>query len=82
MVSLYEILEDKYGEYYISYGKKHRLNTLFKKNKDTILKMNKVIQEDYYLEDKEYYDNWYKENMIDFKIIDINNKRYIQFGGC
>lgn len=87
MVSLYEIFKDKYGEYYISYDKKHRIKTLEKKNEKIIdsiinfygsfenfekLDSNNIIDTDYI--------NYYKENYINYKIIFLNNKKYIQFG--
>ncbi|MBO7732072.1 MAG: hypothetical protein J6S67_05955 [Methanobrevibacter sp.] len=49
MVHLYEILNDKYGDYYVSYNKKHRLKTLDK-------------------------------NGIKYQIVNVFEKRYIQFG--
>ena len=88
MISIYEVLTDKYGEYYISYEKKHRIKTLENKNKkikDSIINFygsfenfekldsNNIIDTDYI--------NYYKENYINYKIIFINGKKHIQFGG-
>lgn len=76
MVSLYEIFKDKYGEYYISYGKKHRIKTLEKKNN----KIDEIIDK---LQENEFDDSWLKhfeKYYINYKIIFLNNKKYIQFG--
>ena len=77
MISLYKIEEDKYGLYYVSYGKKHRIKTLEKKNQ----KLWERIQEEYKYGffTEEELKNIYKnhENYINFHIVG----NYIQFGG-
>lgn len=79
MVDLYKIEKDKYGLYYVSYGKKHRIKTLEKRNKELWEKIQDLYQ--YAFFDNEYLENEYNQKKINYKIITINDKQYIQFGG-
>lgn len=63
MISLYELLTDKYGKYFISNGKKRRLKTIEKKYKQVFDKLQKCDNYDYFK----------------YQIVDINGKEYIQF---
>lgn len=77
MVSLYEILTDKYGEYYISYGKKNRIKTLKKHNN----KIDNIIEE---MEQNIYYtemeiNEYYMKNIIRYRFIYLGTKKYIEF---
>lgn len=78
MISIYEIFKDKYGEYYISYGKKHRIKTLEKKNKNLWKKIQDMYINGFF--DNEYLQEEYNKIKIDYKIISINGKKHIQFG--
>ena len=79
MVSLYEILTDKYGDYYLSYGKKHRIETLWKKNEKIWDKIQEIHKNGFF--DDDYLEEQYNKQKIDFKLIILNGKKYIQFGG-
>lgn len=84
MISLYKIEKDKYGLYYVSYGKKHRIKTLLKKKQqyeESIKRYEEQV--------KKYYKNepqWYIDDLIkDYKLRHYINFHicgdYIQFGG-
>ncbi len=77
MVNLYEILKDKNGLYYVSYNKKHRIKTLENKNK----KLLKYLQElKNYNINNEYINEIKEKYFIKYNIIELNDKKYIQFG--
>jgi len=77
VISIYEILEDKNGFYYISYNKKHRIKTLENKNK----KLLKHLQElKNYNIDNSYINEIKEKHFIKYNIITLNDKKYIQFG--
>jgi len=85
MVSIYEILTDKYGEYYVSYGKKRRIKTLKEKNNkvdekiDEMIEMwkNKISKQEL----DEMIEEYDRNNYIHYKYIFLNGKKYIEFGG-
>lgn len=79
MVDLYKIEKDKYGLYYVSYGKKHRIKTLAKKNNDLLHYLFKLKEVGI---DEKTINKMFDERFINYHIIMINDKEYIQFGGC
>ena len=83
MISIYEIKSDKYGLYYISYGKKHRIKTLLRKKQQYEEKIKRYEEQvkKYYKDSPKWWIedliNDYKlKNCVDFHIIG----NYIQFG--
>lgn len=77
MISLYKIEKDKYGLYYISYGKKHRIKTLEKKNQRLYEKLVEECEYGFFSEEDLDYMYKHHENYINFHICG----NYIQFGG-
>ena len=75
MVSLYEVLTDKYGDYYVSYGKKHRIKTIDKKNERIETMINNL-----YKNDEDFKNKLLEEHLILYKYIFLGGKKYIQFG--
>lgn len=75
MVSLYEILTDKYGWYYLKNNRKHRLITIEKRNK----KITDIL-DSYDFIDYETKMNYLESHYVFYKIIDLGDKKYIQFG--
>lgn len=80
MVSLYEVLTDKYGDYYVSYGKKHRIKTLEKKNKKIQEDIDKLFTLSFYDSIAYCYMQRLKDRLINYKMVYVGGKKYIQFG--
>lgn len=80
MVSLYKIEKDKYGLYYVSYGKKHRIKTLEKHNEKIQEDIDKLL----YLACRDGMAYSYMKRLEDmlynYKIVTINDNQYIQWG--
>lgn len=84
MIDLYEVLTDKYGEYYVSYGKKHRIKTLKKKNDETDKRIEEMIEfwknEISKKELEDMIDEYDYKYYIHYKYVFLNGKKYIEFG--
>ena len=84
MIDLYEVLTDKYGEYYISYGKKNRIKTLKKKNDETDKRIEEMIEfwknEISKKELDKMIEEYDRDNYIHYKYVFLNGKKYIEFG--
>lgn len=81
MVSLYEVLNDKYGDYYISYGKKHRIKTIDKNNEKIQNDIDKLYSVSFRDGMVYSYMKRLEDMLVKYQIVNINDKRYIQFGG-
>lgn len=75
MVSIYEVLTDKYGDYYVSYGKKHRIKTIDKKNDRIETMINNL-----YKNNEDLKNELLEKHLILYKYIFLGGKKYIQFG--
>jgi hypothetical protein len=81
MVSLYEVFKDKYGDYYISNGKKHRIKTIDKNNEIIQNDIDKLFSASFRDGMVYSYMKRLEDMLVKYKIVNINDKRYIQFGG-
>ena len=80
MVSLYKIEKDKYGLYYVSYGKKHRIKTLEKHNKEIQEEIDKLLAISCKDDMKDIHIEILKDMLYNYKIVTINDNQYIQWG--
>ena len=73
MISLYKILTDKYGKYFISNGKKRRLKTIEKKYEQVFDRLQ-------HCDNEEDYNRIMLYDYFKYEIVMINDTEYIQFG--
>lgn len=80
MIDLYKIEKDKYGLYYVSYGKKHRIKTLEKHNEKIQEDIDKLLCLAYRDGMAYSYMKRLEDMLYNYKIVTINDNQYIQWG--
>lgn len=81
MISIYEVFTDKYGDYYVSYNKKHRIKTIEKNNEKIQNDIDKLFAIAFRDGMAYSYMKRLEDMLVKYKIYNRNGKRYIKFGG-